>query len=99
MTPTLIVLTTMTAAGMPDDTVEFEKLLEITAGGRTFRDTLYPSPALYDLNGDGQNELIVGDLGGYLWKASRESGDISSGWGWAANIKTRDGQKLKFNNW
>ena len=99
MTPTLIALAAMATTGIPGDSVEFEKPIEITAGGKTFVETLYPSPALYDLNGDGVDELIVGDLRGYLQKATRESGDIASGWGKATNIKTADGKDLNFSNW
>ena len=100
MAPTLSLFAAATAAtGMLGDTVEFDKPVEITAGGKTFAQTLYPSPALYDLNGDGENELIIGDLRGFLQKASRESGDIASGWGKVSNMKTADGKDLKFHNW
>ncbi len=100
MATTLVTLTAMAAvAGMPGDTAEFEAPIEVTAGGETFVGTLYPTPALFDLNGDGENELIVGDLIGYLQVANRESGDIAAGWGKATKMKTADGKELKFDNW
>ena len=100
MATTLVTLTAMAAvAGMPGDNAEFEAPIEITAGGTNFAGTLYPSPALFDINGDGEKELIIGDLIGYLQVASRESGDMAAGWGKATQLKMADGKDLKFDNW
>ena len=78
---------------------EFDAPVRITAGGDNFSEVLYPSPVLFDVNEDGQRDLVIGDLWGRLLIAQRLSGDPSAGWGPAANINATDGQPIKFSNW
>ncbi len=59
------------------------------------RDRLYPSPALHDLDGDGNLELVIGDLFGRLTVTSR----TKDGWSEEKPLLGADGEPLKFNNW
>ena len=66
------------------------------AGGEELGATsLYPSPVLIDLDGDGVREMVVGGLRGYL-AVARWTG---TGWGPEARLKTAEGKELKFSNW
>jgi len=51
-----------------------------------------PKPLYYELRS------TYGDVVGWEY-ASRESGDIASGWGKATKMKMADGKELKFDNW
>ena len=59
----------------------------------------YPSPAFYDLDGDGVAELILGDLRGSLTVSRRLAGDDLRGWSAASALKGANGDPLEFNNW
>jgi len=60
---------------------------------------LFPSPALYDLDGDGVAELVLGDLIGKLTVCKRQSGDEPRGWTEATPLNGANGEALKFHNW
>ena len=60
---------------------------------------IYPSPAMFDLDGDGALELYVGDLWGRVWTAERAPGDDPVAWTELVTLKLVDGQQLEFNNW
>ena len=60
---------------------------------------LYPSPAIFDVDGDGRRDLVIGDLFGKVtWAACVGEGKKRS---FAAEkaMKNRSGQPLKFHNW
>ncbi len=60
---------------------------------------LFPSPVFHDVNGDGHQDLVVGDLRGHLTVALRvpEGGALA----FAAETKLQDvdGKDLDFHNW
>ncbi|MFT6108999.1 MAG: hypothetical protein ACJA2W_001912 [Planctomycetota bacterium] len=58
----------------------------------------YPSPRLYDLDGDGAAEMVVGDLSGRLHVATKRNGGSGRRWNKLAPLTT-DGTELKFHNW
>jgi hypothetical protein len=62
-------------------------------------DQLYPSPAFFDLDGDGTLEMIVGDLVGNLMVSRRVPGDERLAWTRGEGLKGADKQPLKFHNW
>lgn len=78
---------------------EFKPPVQISAGENDFSGILYPSPVLQDLNGDGQHELVIGDLRGFIQAASRLSPGEPSSWGELTNVKATDEKDLKFSNW
>ena len=61
---------------------------------------MYPSPAILDIDRDGQNELVIGTIFGGVFACENEnteSGDPV--WGKPQPVKTADGKPLKLNNW
>ena len=59
---------------------------------------LYPSPALLDIDGDKQVELVVGDLWGKLrvYKPAGKRGELT--WSRGTNLKAQ-GKDLVVPNW
>ncbi len=53
----------------------FAEPVEVTNGGEAFRNLIYPTPVLQDMNGDGTPELVVGDLRGHVWICRKPSAD------------------------
>ncbi len=77
----------------------FADPVELTAGDAPFEDQLFPTPVLYDLDGDQQDELVVGDLFGNLFaceplEAEGQARQWSARSAWLA-----DGEPLRLNNW
>lgn len=96
MTPAWIALLALTAgAGESPDAASFEVPVEIRAGESTFARILYPSPVVFDIDGDGTDELVIGDLMGHLHVSEREE----AGWGRSTRVKDAGGNDLKFDNW
>lgn len=63
--------------------------------------TTYPSPALYDVDNDGKNELIVGDIFGRMVYHENES-ESSQGepvWSEKKTLNTADGKAIRVSNW
>ena len=61
---------------------------------------MYPSPAIYDVDNDGQNELIVGDIFGSLnvyENMNSDGGDPI--WSSHYALTTADGKAIKVSNW
>lgn len=100
--PFLLVLT-----GLPQATDEggedgaaFAEPVRLFAGDAPMgQGRMYPSPALYDLDGDGVDELILGDLFGALTVCRRQPGDLQRGWSEASALDGASGEPLRFDNW
>ena len=62
---------------------------------------MYPSPAMFDIDNDGHDELIVGDIMGvlnvYENKNSKQSGDPV--WSQHTRLNSNDGKPIKVKNW
>lgn len=70
--------------------------------GETDRKRHYPSPGFHDVNGDGHQDIVLGDLFGYVTVSLRNP-SIDPGqpgaWGAEDTLKDVDGKDLKFHNW
>lgn len=62
---------------------------------------MYPSPAMYDIDQDGQLELVVGDIFGTLnvYENENDSGSGEPAWSRHVALKSSDGQRIKVSNW
>lgn len=80
---------------------EFEEPQRVMAGDSFVgheledRNRLYPSPGLHDIDGDGNIEMVIGDLFGRLTYVSR----TKDGWSEEKILTDVDGNPLKFKNW
>ncbi len=84
------------AAVGTDSAATFEAPVQLMAGDQTMgRKRLYPSPAMFDLDGDKKPEMIIGDLIGNL-TVSRRAGKT---WGEPEPLRSKDGEPLRFHNW
>ena len=93
-------LTLVAALSAPGDPPTFAAPLRLTAGGAPMgNDQLYPSPVLYDVDGDGALEMIVGDLRGNLVVSERLPSDDTTAWSEPEPLERADGKPLEFNNW
>lgn len=76
----------------------FSAPILLTADGEALgKKQLYPSPRLYDIDADGQRELVIGDLFGHVHFAEKV-GDDPATWGKLEKLVT-DERALKFHNW
>ena len=60
-------------------------------------DRYYPSPVFRDMNGDGQLDIVVGDLRGHLTIAQRKGSTME--FEVETKVLQEDGKDLKFKNW
>lgn len=94
-----LVLGAAFAGAAQDGAVRFAPPVMLTTdAGPLAHGMLYPSPAMYDLDGDGKLELIVADLFGNVQFAKRTDGPDTQ-WSALSPVLTRDLAPLKFSNW
>ena len=60
---------------------------------------MYPSPAVYDVNGDGTADIVIGDLPGRVVFAKGQIHEGGILLGEQQPLKGRGGKALKFSNW
>ena len=77
----------------------FEAPVELTANGKPMRGISYPSPTLYDLDGDSERELLIGDLRGYIRVSQPGVEETGLAWSEQEYLQSSSGKKLKLNNW
>ena len=79
----------------------FEAPIMLMAGGEPMEAGYsYPSPAIFDVDNDGQDEMVLGEIMGTLSVCDNEnksSGDPQ--WSSAAPLLAADGEPLQLNNW
>lgn len=61
---------------------------------------MYPSPAVFDIDQDGKDELVIGSIFGGLYSCE----DMSDAegihrWGVPVRVLTVDGEPIQLNNW
>ena len=76
---------------------EFAEPVLVKAGDKGLGEgRLYPSPARYDIDGDGRRDLVVGDLWGKLTVATQaEDGTYRA----EVPLKDAEGKPIDFENW
>ena len=64
-------------------------------------DQMYPSPAIYDVDNDGKDELIVGDIFGSLniYENAAEWGHGDPVWEAHRALESADGEPIRVSNW
>ncbi len=60
---------------------------------------MYPSPAMFDIDGDGRDELVVGDIFGSLNIYENEAKTGDPKWSEFRALKSVDGEAIKVSNW
>ena len=61
---------------------------------------MYPSPALFDVDNDGQDELVVGSIfGGIVSFENGTEGEGEPTWENQKPVESVDGKPLNLNNW
>ncbi|MBK8975429.1 MAG: hypothetical protein IPM29_05850 [Planctomycetes bacterium] len=104
--PIVLALAALTAAAAPSpadlarpqEPPTFATPIRLLADGKPLGQRLpYPSPRRYDIDGDGETELVIGDLPGRVQVADK-LGDDPATWSALRPFET-DGRPLKFHNW
>ena len=79
----------------------FEAPIMLLAGGEPMEAGYsYPSPAVFDVDNDGQDEMVLGEIMGTVSVCENEnksSGDPE--WSSVAPLLAADGEPLQLNNW
>ena len=60
---------------------------------------LFPSPVFHDINGDGLQDIVVGDLIGRMTVALRKPGPGPAVYGAETKLMDVDGKQIDFHNW
>ncbi len=90
------ILVTALVAGDADAKVTFAPPVRLQTGDDYVGSKrMYPSPCLFDVDGDKRADLIIGDLMGRVTVSGRD-GD---GWTEEKALEGADGKPLKFDNW
>ena len=98
--PVLLALASSSHLVDNDDVPTFAAPVRLMAGDQHMgQGRLYPSPTLFDLDGDGVSEMIVGDLFGNLTVSKRIAGEDTLAWTAPEPLKGADGEPLEFSNW
>ena len=99
MLPAIAVLIGCGSATAGDSDL-FQVPIRLTAGDAEMaKGTLYPSPELQDLDGDGQSEILIGDLFGRILFSRPTGNGASVTWSPLESLKSADGKDIKFDNW
>ena len=89
-------------ADSPND-FEFEAPVVLKAGDSVLNSNgklRYPSPAIFDVDGDGKDELVIGTIFGELVACENENNSGGEPvWAEPIPIKSTDGKSLDLNNW
>ena len=100
LTIPLTLLAALSAVEDADDVAAFAAPQRLMAGTEALgRSQMYPSPVLFDVDGDGALELITGDLFGHLKVHEPVEGEGRTTWSEPKPLKGANGKALKLDNW
>lgn len=100
LTLPLTLLAAVSAFEDADDVAAFAAPKLLLSGTKAVgQGQLYPSPVLFDVDGDGDLELVTGNLMGRLWYHERAEGDDPAAWSRRMPLKGANGEGLEFDNW
>lgn len=80
------------------DSSQFGAPEQLTANGKAMTGIYYPSPTLYDIDGDKHRELVIGDLRGFIKVAKPSKGNNGLAWTQLEELQSNK-KPLKLNNW
>lgn len=87
----------------PFSNTHFESVTRLVVGEKPLNTNAaqrYPSPAMFDVDGDGRDELIVGCIYGTLNVYQNENkGTGDPVWSEFESLKSAKGEKIKVSNW
>lgn len=87
-----------TAQSAPD--TQFSAPTRLKAGDAFLGERrLFPSPVFHDMNGDGLQDIVVGDLVGKLTVALRKPGAGPASYGEETKLMDVEGKEIDFHNW
>ena len=92
----------LSSRGSADETdrVRFAAPKRIRAGKAFLGEgRYYPSPVLYDVDGDKRADILVGDLVGKVTVARRQAAKTAVAFDGEKPLNDRDGKPLRFHNW
>jgi hypothetical protein len=100
----LVACTQADAAEGTDVGDRFASPVRLTVDGKPLNQSvkqMYPSPAMYDVDDDGQLELVVGDIFGrlYVYENQNRSRKGDPVWSKEQALNSRDGKPIKVSNW
>lgn len=87
-------------AAQSDGVATFAAPVRVNAGAKLLGERrLYPSPVYHDLDGDGLQDIVVGDLRGRLTVAKRLPGAGPAKYAEEQPVLAVDGKEIDFHNW
>ncbi len=87
-------------AAQSDGAAQFAAPVRLSAGAKFLGERrLYPSPVYHDLDGDGLQDIVVGDLRGRLTVAKRLPGKGPAKYAEEKPVLAVDGKEIDFHNW
>ena len=61
--------------------------------------SMYASPVVFDIDNDGREEMVLGDIRGNVQYCKNEAETGEPVWGAVQSVETADGKPLELNNW
>jgi hypothetical protein len=88
------------ATAQSDPATQFSGPTRLKAGDAFLGERrMFPSPVFHDMNGDGLQDIVVGDLVGKLTVALRKPGAGPASYGEETKLLAADGKEIDFHNW
>ncbi|MBL8898372.1 MAG: hypothetical protein JNM84_12120 [Planctomycetes bacterium] len=106
--PTFLALLAVSGAVSPTSLLaqsakiaDFAPPVRLMSAGAKFlgEQRLYPAPTYHDVDGDGLQDIVVGDLRGLLTVARRLPGAGPARYAEEQPVRGTDGEEIDFHNW